>query len=106
MKTYKVQYSPAARRDLDAIWDYIAHDLENPVAAENTIGHLLDAADSLDTNANRGKQLFFSDGWYTGYRWILNGNYFIFYHVQENNVYIVRVLYARSDYMKTLFPES
>ena len=106
MVKYNVHYSPSALRDLDTIWAYITYDLENPVAANNTVSRLLDAADSLNNNANRGKQLFLSDGYYTGYRWILNGNHFVFYHVQEHDVYIVRVLYSRSDYMSILFPEA
>lgn len=39
----------------------------------------------------------------TAYRYLLCGNYMVFYHVQQNAVRVDRVLYARSDYMSVLF---
>lgn len=39
----------------------------------------------------------------TDYRFLVCGNYLIFYRLEGQDVYIVRVLYGRRDYMKLLF---
>ena len=37
------------------------------------------------------------------YRYLVSGNYMVFYRVQGSDVYIDRVLYGRSNYMSILF---
>jgi len=37
------------------------------------------------------------------YRFLVCGSYLVFYRHEAENVYIVRVLYGRRDYMKILF---
>ena len=39
------------------------------------------------------------------YRYLVSGNYMVFYRVQGMDVYIDRVLYGRRDYMKLLFQD-
>ena len=41
-------YSPLSRRDLDEIFDYISRELENPVAAHETVNAILDGSESLE----------------------------------------------------------
>lgn len=50
----KTDYSPSALRDMDDIWDYIAQELKNPVAAKRTI-------DCITTDISRLKQSLLSD---------------------------------------------
>ena len=45
MPTRKIRYAPAARRDLDEIWDFIADD--NPEAADRVIDRLRDVIQKL-----------------------------------------------------------
>ena len=40
MKKYKLQYLPLAEQDLAEIIDYIQNNLQNPVAAENTLNKI------------------------------------------------------------------
>ena len=37
MKKYKLQYLPLAEQDLAEIINYIQNNLQNPIAAENTL---------------------------------------------------------------------
>ena len=37
------------------------------------------------------------------YRYLVSGNYMVFYRIQGSDVYIDRVLYGRSNYINILF---
>lgn len=92
-------------KDLDEIWDYIANELMNSSAAQNTVNGIMDAIDSLSGFPNVGARLMFENGLDSGYRIIPYKNYIAFYHIQEDAIYIDRVIYGKRDYMKILFPD-
>ena len=95
----KIHYSPESRRDLDDIWDYIVLELQNRSAAERVINRIIDAVDPLKNFAEMGSPLSSIADVGTDYRFLVSGNYMVFYRVQGCDVYIDRVLYGRSDYM-------
>ena len=101
----KIHYSPESRRDLDDIWDYIVSELQNRSAAEREINRIIDAVDPLNNFAETGTPLSSIADIGTDYRFLVSGNYMVFYRVQGNDVYIDRVLYGRSDYMSVLFKD-
>ena len=101
----KIHYSPESRRDLDDIWDYIVSELQNRSAAELVINRIIDAVDPLKNFADMGAPLSSIAEIGTDYRFLVSGNYMVFYRVQGNDVYIDRVLYGRSDYMSVLFKD-
>ena len=101
----KIHYSPESRRDLDGIWDYIVSDLQNRSAAERVINRIIDAVDPLKNFAEMGTLLSSIADIGTDYRFLVSGNYMVFYRVQGNDIYIDRVLYGRSDYMSVLFKD-
>ena len=101
----KIHYSPESRRDLDDIWDYIVSELQNRSAAERVIDRIMDAVDQLKSFAKMGTSLSSIADVGTDYRFIVSGNYMVFYRVQGYDVCIDRVLYGRSDYMRVLFGE-
>ncbi len=101
----KIHYSPESRRDLDDIWDYIVSDLQNRSAAEHVINRIMDAVDQLKSFTEMGTPLSSIADLGTDYRFIVSGNYMVFYRVQGSDVYIDRVLYGRSDYMSVLFKD-
>ena len=39
------------------------------------------------------------------YRFLVSGNYMVFYRAIGNDIYIDRVLYGRRDYLRILFDE-
>ena len=101
----KIHYSPESRRDLDDIWDYIVSELQTRSAAERVINRIIDAVDPLKNFAEMGTPLSSIADIGTDYRFLVSGNYMVFYHVQGSDVYIDRVLYGRSDYMSVLFKD-
>ena len=101
----KIHYSPESRRDLDDIWDYIVSELQTRSAAERVIDRIIDAVDPLKNFAEMGTPLSSIADVGTDYRFLVSGNYMVFYHVQGSDVYIDRVLYGRSDYMSVLFKD-
>ena len=101
----KIHYSPESRRDFDDIWDYIVSELQNRSAAELVINRIIDAVDPLKNFAEMGTPLSSIADIGTDYRFLVSGNYMVFYRVQGNDVYIDRVLYGRSDYMSVLFKD-
>ena len=101
----KIHYSPESRRDLDDIWDYIVSELQNRSAAERVINRIIDAADPLKNFAEMGTPLSSIADIGTDYRFLVSGNYMVFYRVQGNDVYIDRVLYGRRDYLRILFTD-
>ena len=101
----KIHYSPESRRDLDDIWDYIVLELPNRSAAERVIDCIMDVVDPLKKFAEMGTPLSSIADVGTDYRFVVSGNYMVFYHVQGSDVYIDRVLYGRSDYMSVLFKD-
>ena len=101
---YKVLITELAQRDLDAIVEYIAVQLSNPIAASD----LLDEVDKCysylrsnpfiyakSTDARLEKE---------GYRKALINNYILFFKVLENKneVIVYRIIYGARDYQKLL----
>ena len=100
---YKVLYAPEARNDLDEIWEYIAAELANPDAASNTVNTIMDAAEALEDLPERGAPLSSVVGTESCYRFVLAGNYMVFYRIHEAMVYVDRILYQRREYLRVLF---
>lgn len=101
----RIHYSLESRRDLDDIWDYIVSELQNRSAAEHVTNRIMDAVDQLKSFAEMGTLLSSIADVGSEYRYLVSGNYMVFYRVQGNDVYIDRVLYGRSDYMSVLFKD-
>ena len=90
---------------MDDIWDYIVSELQNRSAAERVTNRIMDAVDQLKIFAELGTPLSSIADVSSEYRYLVSGNYMVFYRVQDNDVYIDRVLYGRSDYMNVLFKD-
>lgn len=101
----KIHYSPESRRDLDDIWDYIVSELQNRSAAEHVVDRIMDAVDQLKNFAEMETLLSSIADVGTDYRFLVSGNYMVFYRVQDSDVHIDRVLYGRIDYMSALFKD-
>ena len=101
----KIHYSSESRRDLDDIWYYIVSDLQNRSAAERVIDRIMEVIDPLKNFAEMRTPLVSIADVGTDYRFLVSGNYLVFYRVQGGDVYIDRILYGRSDYMSVLFKD-
>jgi len=104
MGEYRIELSDKAKRDMLGIHAYIANNLDEP----NTADSVLDRLDSgiqtlgfmpmrygLERNEHLKRK---------GFRKILIDNYLVFYTVNENTntVFVIRVLYARRDWVNLL----
>jgi len=99
----EIDYSAAAIKDLEQIGDYIAERLYNPQAAFNTVNKIQDAIDKLADFPLMGSSLSSITGIKTDYRFLVCGNYLVFYRPLENKTLIIRIIYGRRDYIGILF---
>ena len=95
--------SYVAQSDLADIKDYIANDLENPQAAEATAGRITNAIRTLRDHALIGTPLASIADVGGDYRFLVSGNYMIFYRVNGSSVFVDRILYGRRNYLRILF---
>lgn len=98
----KVAFSLAAERDLNDLTSYIRNDLQNPIAAHNIATKILQRSHLLADFPEVGAVLGFVSRQLNRYRYLLVDNYLVIYKVIEQQVVIIRILYARSDYVQLL----
>ncbi len=75
----KLMISPAANDDLVAIREYITKDLENPKAADNTVGKIVKSIKILVDFPLSGARLERIIDIPNDYRFVVSGNYISFY---------------------------
>ena len=102
----KIHYTAESRRDLDAIWDYIASDLQNLSAEERVVNRIMDDVDRLENHAEIGALLSSIADVESDYRFLVTGSYLTFYRIYGSDVYVGRVLYGRRDYLRILFGDT
>ena len=101
----KVIMTFAAREDLKEIKDYISVTLRNPSVASGILKGITGQLRMLEQFPEMGNVLLSDEGPIT-YRYLTQGNYMPFYHIQNNAVIVDRVLHARRNYMQLLFGNS
>jgi plasmid stabilization system protein ParE len=98
----KVVFLPAAEHDLGNLLLYIKDKLHNEIAARNIATKILQRVQGLVSFPDMGVRLGNVDIRLDGYRYLLVDNYLVIYKVVDEDVCIVRILYARSDYVQLL----
>lgn len=101
----KVIMTFAAREDLKEIKEYISVTLRNPSAASGILKGITGQLRMLEQFPKMGNVLLSDESPIT-YRYLTQGNYMSFYHIQNNAVIVDRILYARRNYMQLLFGNS
>lgn len=99
----EIKFSPEAIADLQNTKSYIADELCNEQAAVSTIEKILKRIRMLKDFPELGAPLSSIVNLDTDYRFLVCGKYTAFYRVENDTVYILRVLYARRDFMRILF---
>ena len=99
----KLYYSPDARSDLRELHNYISRNLRNPEAAKNITEKILKTANLLMDQPQLGVRVSEKTGRETDIRCLFSGNYGIFYRINDSSVLVLRILDARTDYMKYVF---
>lgn len=100
MERYKVKIYPSAQQDLRDIADYL--NTLSPSAALRYYDKLTEEIASLSTlpeRCPRPRDLALAA---KGYRYLIVGNYLVFYVVSGDTVQIRRILYGRRDYHSLL----
>ena len=100
--SYRIEYSPAALRDMDRVWDEVYEALKEVEVATRYIDELMD---QIEEKREFLKSLYYDER-FTGYYFVVFKAYIAFYHVKEDRMLVDRVLYGKSDYMRTLFRKS
>lgn len=98
-------WSPAAMEDLASAVDYIEFELSSPIAAKRLVESVVKKAQLFADVPGSGMVLRSINGLDTGYRYMISGNWMVFFSCDQGRALVVRVLYAKSDYMKKLFEE-
>ena len=102
---FKIRFTPQAVADLDEIKRYISDDLFNPQAAADLVATLFSKIHTLVSMPQTGARLRTDIPMLKVYRFIQCKNYLAFYRIEGKSVSIIRILYARRDYLGLLEPD-
>ena len=100
---YSIKLSPKAIEDLQEIKSYIENDLQNPIAAKNTLNKIISTYENLSILPESGIPVQKYVPFVTDYRFVLANNYSIFYRIENNTVFVIRILYSKRDFLNILF---
>lgn len=92
----------AAEQDIEKLFLYIQNDLANPVAAQNVAQKILQRMQQLTSFPELGASMMAIDARLENYRYLIVDNYLVVYRYNRDAIYVIRVLYARSDYVRIL----
>ena len=101
----KLIIAPAAKDDLQEIKEYISVKLCNPAAAVQIVKRILKDCRMLPDTPEIGIPLDRRIAVRTPFRFIVSGNWLVFYRINHDPVEIHRILYKGRDYFRILLPE-
>jgi toxin ParE1/3/4 len=99
---FKIRFTPQAVADLDEIKRYLSFDLLNLQAATDLLTLIFEKIRTLSALPQTGARLRTDLPSLKIYRFIPCKNYLVFYRTEEKAVSIIRILYARRDYLGLL----
>lgn len=97
MKQYKIEITNLAEEDLENTGDYIAYELKNPTAAVNTVNGIRKQINSLANFPKRNELDEDEVLAELGVRKDYYRNYKIYYIIDKDTIYIVRILHMLVD---------
>ncbi len=102
---FEVKVTPQAAEDLLEIKNYIENELQNPIAAHNTVLNIVETYENLSTLAEAGISVERYVPFPTDYKFVLANNYSIFYRIDDNIVKVIRIMYSKRDFVRILFED-
>lgn len=102
----KLRINPEVIEDIAEIKRYIREELCNPSAADRIAKKIVSAYKGLKTAPFIGTPLDSILEVKTDYRFLVCGNYLIFYKVKDDIISVYRVMNGRRDYCRQLFGKS
>ncbi|MGN0640397.1 MAG: type II toxin-antitoxin system RelE/ParE family toxin [Oscillospiraceae bacterium] len=103
--TFGIEFTPQARDDFRQIREYISVDLCSETAASKAIEKIIESIARLKDFPEIGALLYYRVEIKTDYRYLVSGNYNVFYRIETDTVKIIRVLNSRRNFMAVLFGE-
>lgn len=101
---YRIRYSPAARDDVNGVWDDVWEASKDPDTADRYVRGILDQVAAYGDFPKAGIPLYYQ-GLFTGFYSVNYRAYKVFYRIREDNLDVLRVIMAKRDYIKILFEE-
>ena len=98
-----IVYSSDFIADLDAIESLYSDEYFQPNAGNRLISDILDICDSIEQFPMMGANLGSKDERGNKYRYIVHGNYLLFYTLENDAPMMLRVLDGRMDYLRIIF---
>ena len=102
--SYRVEYSQAAIRDLDRIWNEVYEASKEAAIATRYVDGLMDCVAEKREFPKSGAPLYYENG-FTGYYYVVFKAYMAFYRIVEERILVDRVVFGRSDYMRIIFQD-
>lgn len=100
---HKIRFSPEAAYDLEQTKVYITEELGSEQSAIKTVSDILKRIKTLADYPQIGAALSSIVKIDTDYRFLVCGNYIVFYRVEGETVFIIRILYGKRNYLEILF---
>ena len=102
-KMNKITLTADAQSDMDDIRSYIAGELGSPKAAASVLRRISKTIRILRTYAFAGAPLSARFNIGKDYRFLVSGNYLVFYHIEEQEISVDRIMNGRQNYIEKLF---
>ena len=100
---HRLHYSTESRNDLVKIKEHISVEFDNPTAAARLVAYITKRIRDLRQFPEMGALLSSIVEINSNYRYLVCKNYLVFYRIDANDIYIIRVLYGSRDYISILF---
>ena len=101
----RIRYSPAAQKDMDAVWEGVLKASADYETAETYVSEFADRIASKKDFPESGIPLYYR-GLFTGFYSVNFKVYKAFYRIKDGYIEVIRVLPAKMEYMRILFGES
>lgn len=105
MKSYSVRMTRRALEDMEAIYTYIADELQSPENAMGQYDRIADAIEGLSSYPLRHRLFDSQPERQLGFRLMPVDHFAVIYVTGETDVTILRVLYGKSDIIGRLREE-
>ncbi|MBQ6550044.1 MAG: type II toxin-antitoxin system RelE/ParE family toxin [Lachnospiraceae bacterium] len=98
---YKVEYAPSAIRDIERVRAEVFEASKSFSITEKYIDDLMDKIEAKADFPKSGVPLYYEDG-FTGYYHVSFKSCLAFYRLEKDTMLVDRVLYGKSDYIRSL----
>lgn len=101
-----ISFASPAKDDIMQIRTYISNVLKNKKAARDTIDIIERAVMSLSEMPERGRKVLDEDIDAQGIRFIIAGNFVIFFRIDAESIIVIRILHNKRNWCELLQGDS